>query len=94
MNMTIKNNQVYLVQGQFKQVLDGVITLDPEIKQLVVVAKDNETAYQFVTKEHPGFKPLGYATLEDYEKTARKLRDTLKGINSEWPLLIAADLSN
>jgi hypothetical protein len=87
--VAVKKNQVFLVQGQFLKIMDGVDRLSPEIEQFVVVADDDRAAYKLVELNEPGFSPVGHATLEDYEKTAGQLRATLRGEDVGWKLLVA-----
>lgn len=88
-----KKSQVFLVQGQFSQIVEGIERLAPEIEQFVVVAHDDRAAYGLLESSAPGFRPVGHATLEDYEETAGKLRATLRGDDIGWKLLVAPGMS-
>ena len=59
------------------------------IEQCVVVANDGIEAYKTIESQEPTFRPLGFATLDDYESTATNLRAVLKGEGIKgWKLII------
>jgi len=71
--MMAKTSEVFLVSGQFLRSVDGVKQLAPEIEQCVVVAHNRDSAYGTLAVSEPAFRPLGHATLQDYELAARKI---------------------
>ncbi len=85
--MAISNSDVYLFQGQRKQLVDGVEQLLPAIEQRVVVAHDAEAAAGLLKKSEPKFSVVGFATLKQYEETAAQIRATLMGESKEWKVL-------
>lgn len=91
--MAVQKNQVFLVQGQMERLVDGVAQRGPEIEQRVVVAQDARVAYEVLAANEPGFKPIGRATLQDYENAATKLRAAIKGDNVGWIMHIAQGMA-
>lgn len=87
--MAVMKTQVFLISGQYVRDVDGFQQLAPEIEQCVVIASDGPTAYKVIATNEPAFKPVGHATLQDYETAATKLRAVLKGETSGWKLLVA-----
>lgn len=85
--MAISNDDVFLFQGQRKQLVGGVEQLSPAIEQRVVVAHGAEAAAGLLKKSAPDFLVVGFATLKQYEETAAQIRATLKGENREWAVL-------
>jgi hypothetical protein len=83
-----KSDEVYLVQGQRAAGKDrpaGAV-----IEQRVVVAASSEAMMAALAKAEPGFRPVGWATLADYERTARRLRASLKPGSAEaYPVVVA-----
>ena len=88
--MSVNAKHVFLVSGQrLVNVEGGGEKLSPDVDQLVVVADNGVEAYKALESMEPRFRPLGFATLDDYESTAAKLRDVLsgKGITG-WKLVL------
>lgn len=89
----VRSDQVYLVQGQYlRPAGNGGQELAPVIVQCIVVAEDDQKAYGCLAEQKPDFRPIGFATLADYEKTARNIRAALKKENASWPVLLAAGI--
>lgn len=87
--MPVNANHVFLVSGQrLTDVAGENATLSPEIMQCVVVANDATAAYKILESMESDFRPLGLATLADYESTASTLRAVLSGeAKSGWKLI-------
>ena len=86
--MSVNSKNIFLVSGQ-RLLAGSSEKLSPIIEQCVVVANDGIEAYQAIESEEPSFRPLGFATLDDYESTATKLRAVLKGEGIKgWKLII------
>lgn len=75
--MAVAKSEVYLVQGQ--RVAAGGKGGDGAIEQVVVLAPSQEAMLEAIEAAEPGFRAVGWATLADYEDTAARLRETLKG---------------
>ncbi len=90
--MAVSKEQVFLVQGQVVQVVAGVEQVAPEIVQRVVVARNSGAAMSLIQSQSPEFRALGYASLKEYEDTVAKLRATLKGTSTDWPMLMEPGL--
>lgn len=86
--MKALSKNVFLVQGQLSKVVDGVTKTMPEIVQKVVVSANAENAVAWLKKVTPNFQLVGYASLEDYESTASKVRAVVEGVNHEFPLIV------
>lgn len=86
--------QVYLVQGQL---VSAASTRGgapgPTIEQCVVVAVNDQDLYQCLATSKPDFRPLGFATLADYEDTAKKLRACLSREDRSWEIVLAPGMS-
>lgn len=93
--MSVNAKHVFLVSGQrLVTVEGGSEKLSPDIEQCVVVANDDQEAYKALLSMEPNFRPLGCATLDDYESTAIKLRAVLKGDgNTGWKLIVAESVA-
>ena len=89
--MNFNSNEVFLVSGQqFRDVADGGgRKLSTDIEQRVVVAQNGVDAYKQIAIAEPGFRPLGLASLHEYEEAVRKLRATLNGDEGGFPLITA-----
>lgn len=86
----IDTRKVFLVSGQrVEQKVGGREGISPKVTQRVVIAEDDLEAIQHLAKIEPQFRPVGHATLADYEDTARRLRAVAEGRSSEWSLLVA-----
>ena len=87
--MSVNAKHVFLVSGQrLVTGEEGGENLSPDIEQCVVVANDDQDAYKTLESLEPKFRPLGFATLDDYESTAAKLRAVLNGdVNTGWKLV-------
>lgn len=85
--MAVMKSQVFLVQGQYAT--SAGASLGGAIEQLVVVAADSDAMAGVVAARAPDFQPVGWATLENYEATAAKLRAALKGEQTGWRVLVA-----
>lgn len=90
--MKALSKHVFLVQGQLSKVVDGVTKTMPEIVQQVVVSDNAESAMALVKKVTANFQLVGYASLEDYEATAAKIRAVVDGVSTEFPLLVEPKL--
>jgi hypothetical protein len=87
--VSINAKHVFLVSGQrMTKGEDGGEKLAPEVEQCVVIAENGQQAYQKLEGVEPKFRPLGCATLDDYESTAAKLRAALAGdVPVGWKLI-------
>ena len=85
--MRTLSKNVFLVQGQLSKVVDGKTKTMPGIVQQVVISANAESAMALVKKATPEFQLVGYASLEDYESTASKVRAVADGVSNEFPLL-------
>ena len=87
--MSVNAKNVFLVSGQRMVLVEGVgETLSPDVEQCVVIANDGREAYKTLESMEPGFHPLGFATLDNYESTATKMRAVLNGDqNVGWRLI-------
>lgn len=74
-----KTSEVFLVSGQILRRVDGVRQLAPDIEQCVVVARNRDAAYGTLAVSEPAFRPLGHATLKDYELAARRIVAAVEG---------------
>lgn len=88
--MSVNAKQVILVSGQRLVKVEGSgEKLSPDIEQLVVVADNGVEAYTALESLEPGFRPLGFATLDDYESTAAKIRDAVSGkVTTGWKVVL------
>lgn len=89
--MSVKPEQVFLMSGQ---VIDaepsGATQAATTIIQCVVVAADPAEAYKHIGAAKPDFRPIGLASLADYENAARNLRASLTGkVPESWSLHVA-----
>lgn len=89
--MAVLKTEVFLVQGQLEK--EGKERLDGVIEQIVVVAPDIEAMRTVMTTNAPEFRVTGWATLEDYEATAAKLRSALKREALDWRVLVAPGMA-
>lgn len=86
----IDAGKVFLVSGQMlEQKVGGREGISPMVTQRVVVAEDAAAAVRRLAEAEPAFKPLGHASLADYEVAARRLRAVAEGRSSEWSILTA-----
>ena len=94
--MSINAKHVFLVSGQrLVTGEDGGEKLSPDVEQCVVVANDGHEAYKTLESVESKFRPLGFATLDDYESTATKLRAALKGeVNTGWKLILSEPVAD
>lgn len=86
--MIVNKKQVFLIQGQYANTVNGVAQISPEISQLVVVADNEQIISSIIAKHDRNFKLLGYASLQDYEDAVYKLRATLKGNDVGLQMLV------
>ena len=92
--MTFDAKQVFLVSGQSLLPQQGGDELwSSTIEQLVVVADDAQAAYAIVEGMVPKFKPVGLASLDDYERALSKIKNTLTGADTGCRLIVAPNLS-
>lgn len=84
-----KTSEVFLVSGQILRSVDGVKQLSPEIEQCVVVAPSSDAAYGALAVSEPAFRPVGHATLQDYELAARKIVAAVDGADLGGNVLLA-----
>lgn len=87
--MAVRKNEVFLISGQLLERMDGTQQLAPEVEQRVVVAPNDRVAYRFLSEQEPAFRPIGFATLQQFEESAAKLRATIQGKETGWKLLVA-----
>lgn len=89
--MSVNPKHIFLVSGQrLVTGEEGGEKLSPDVEQCVVMAKDDQDAYKTLESLEPKFLPLGFATLDDYESTAAKLRAVLDGdVNTGWKLVVS-----
>lgn len=89
--MQVKPENVYLISGRVS-VPPNVERRanEPVVTQRVVVAKDEISAYSWLAKKEPSFRPIGAASLRDYENAIANLRAVLNGTKTDWPLLVAS----
>ncbi|WP_157896885.1 hypothetical protein [Acidovorax carolinensis] len=86
----VNPEKVFLVSGQMQeQKAGGRQGLSPQVIQRVVVAQDPVEALRMLGEAEPLFRPLGHASLADYEDTAKRLRAAAEGHSSEWSILTA-----
>lgn len=86
----IDPRKVFLVSGQMlEQKVGGREGISPVVTQRVVVAEDAAQAMQRLAEAEPMFKPLGQASLSDYEDAARRLRAVAEGRSKDWSILAA-----
>lgn len=91
--MAAKTSEVFLVSGQLLRRVDGELVLAPEVEQCVVVARDIDHAYSAIAISEPAFRPMGHATLQDYENSATKVRAALGGDDVGWSVLLAPGMA-
>ncbi|MEM8519049.1 hypothetical protein [Janthinobacterium sp. CAN_S7] len=84
-----KTSEVFLVSGQMLRSIEGVKQLAPEIEQCVVVARNRDSAYDTLAVSEPAFRPLGHATLQDYEMAARKIAASVNDTDASERVLLA-----
>ena len=89
-----KKTEIFLVSGQFLRRVDGMQQLSPEIEQCVVVAPDDKAAYDALAVSEPSFRPLGFVSLDQYDRAASQIRATVSGENTEWKLLVAPGMAS
>lgn len=87
-------SQVFLVQGQMVMKVNGVDKYSPVIESCVVVAQDHVAAYSHLETVMPTFKPVGHASLQEYEDAASKLRSALKGEDVGCKVFVAAGMGD
>lgn len=87
--MMAKTSEVFLISGQILRNVDGVRKLAPEIEQCVVVARSRDAAYGTLAAFEPAFRPIGHATLQDYELAARKMVAAVAGTDAGANVLLA-----
>lgn len=88
--MQFKPETVFLFSGQMSRSLPAARrTKGPLLEQRVVVAPDEAAAYGLLAQKEPNFRPLGAASLKDYEDAAANVRAALNGTKNDWPLLFA-----
>ncbi len=86
----IDPRKVFLVSGQLlEQKVGGREGISPTVTQRVVVADDAVEAVRRLAEAEPMFRPVGHASLADYEDAARRLRAVAEGRSSEWSILTA-----
>jgi len=86
----INPRRVFLVSGQLiEQKVGGREGISPTVTQRVVIAEDPVEALQRLAEAEPAFRPLGHASLADYEDAAVRLRAVAEGRSSEWSVLVA-----
>lgn len=88
--MSIDPKRTFLVSGQvIAEKVGGRHGLSPVVGQRVVVAQDELAAYALLATAEPGFRPVGHASLHDYEVAAAKLRAVATRQSTEWVLHVA-----
>lgn len=88
--MSVDTDQVFLVPGQWSRPdSSGEERLAPEIAHHVVVARNAQSAMALLEQTTPDFRPLGATSLKEYEDAVLKLRATLNGEETGWPMVIA-----
>lgn len=88
MQTPIDPTRVFLISGQIaEQKVGRREGVGSTVVQRVVVADDAVGAYQCLASTEPAFKPIGLASLADYEDSARRLRAVAEGRSEEWVLL-------
>ncbi|RWA53158.1 hypothetical protein AU476_15190 [Cupriavidus sp. UYMSc13B] len=84
----INPRRVFLVSGQLvEQKVGGREGISPTVTQRVVIAEDPSKALQRLAEAEPSFRPLGHASLADYEDAAARLRAVTEGRSTEWSVL-------
>lgn len=84
----IDPRRVFLVSGQIaEQKVGRREGVGSTVHQRVVVADDAVAAYQCLALAEPAFKPVGLASLADYEDSAKRLRAVAEGRSEEWTVL-------
>lgn len=90
MTSDIDPRRVFLISGQLlEQKVGGREGISPTVTQRVVIAGDPVEALRRLAEAEPMFKPLGHASLAEYEDAAARLRAVVEGSNSEWSVLVA-----
>jgi hypothetical protein len=91
--MPVNPSHVFLVSGQSMQMTaTGRNRLSPEINQCVVLAPNEQEAYECLAVKNPGFRPLGFSTLQDHLAAVQKLELALQGTNADLALFVSASL--
>jgi len=90
--VAVLRSQVFLVQGEASPEDGGGELPSSVIEQRVVVARDLDAVIAIVDRMVPAFRVAGVATLHEYELTATKLRATLNGEDTGWPLYVDPDV--
>lgn len=84
----INPQKVFLVSGQMlEQKVGGQEGRSPTVVQRVVVAEDAAEAIRKLEDAEPVFRPLGHASLAEYEDAAFRLRAVAEGRSNEWSIL-------
>lgn len=81
--MRVVREQVFLVQGQ---AVGGDGAPAATVERRVVVAADEEVLQGFLA-DQADFRPVGWASLRDYEDAVAMIREALKG--SGLPVTVA-----
>ena len=87
--MSAKPSEIFLISGQRLSRNDGSPQLNDAVEQRVVVAPNDRIAYDVLSGIDPQFRPLGHATLAQYEEAAAQLRAVVRGESTAWPLIVA-----
>ena len=87
-------SQVFLVQGQAVEKINGIEKYSPVIESCVVVAQSHVAAYHHLKIASPNFMPVGHASLQEYEDAANKLRSALKGEDVGCKVFVAVGMGD
>lgn len=86
----INPQKVFLVSGQMLEPkVGGQQGSNPSVVQRIVMAEDAAEALRTLGEAEPLFRPLGHASLAEYEDAAFRLRAVAEGRSNEWSILVA-----
>jgi hypothetical protein len=85
--MGVETSQVFVVPGRTVSG-EGAKASGEVIEHYVVVAADGQKALQVLGNEAPTFMPLGFTSLKEFEDAVVKVRQTLAGAATGWPMVI------
>lgn len=92
--MVISEKNVFLVSGRRISLGDdGIEAISSVVEQCVVVAPSELDVYPSLEKSMPNFRPIGFASLSEYEDAAARIRACLRGEEVAWNLVLANGMS-
>lgn len=91
--MAVNPGHVFLVSGQTLQATStGRSRLSPEILESVVIAPNVSAAYQCLSDNIPGFRAVGFSTLQDHLTAVAKLEAAVKGSSAEFTVFVSTSM--